>query len=73
MVLQQEFTSIYQNIHDAYRLEVWTAIAFFAAIIAVFLFTFILFVSFVAIGAISSTTDPNYVTGFFQSQVQPGY
>ena len=38
-----------------------------------FLFTFILFVVFVAIGIISSMTDPNYAADFFNHKVQPGY
>ncbi len=39
----------------------------------VFLFTFLLFVSFVAVGVISSTTDSNYAPDFFNNNVQPGY
>lgn len=39
----------------------------------VFLFTFLLFISFVAIGVISSTTDPDYAADFFNTEVQPGY
>ena len=39
----------------------------------VFLFTFLLFVSFVAIGVISSTTDPGYAPDFFNHNLQPGY
>lgn len=39
----------------------------------VFLFTFLLFISFVAIGIISSTTDPDYAPDFFNANVQPGY
>ena len=38
-----------------------------------FLFTFILFMVFVAIGIISSMTDPNYAADFFNHKVQPGY
>ncbi|MEO8766517.1 MAG: stage II sporulation protein M [Ginsengibacter sp.] len=38
-----------------------------------FLFTFILFLVFVLVGVISSTTDPGYVADFFNHQVQPGY
>lgn len=39
----------------------------------VFLFSFLLFVSFVAIGVISSTNDPDYARQYFNHQVQPGY
>ncbi len=38
-----------------------------------FLFTFILFVLFVAVGVVSSTTDPNYAPDYFNHYVQPGY
>ena len=39
----------------------------------VFLFTFLLFVAFVAVGVISSTTDPAYAPDYFNHNVQPGY
>jgi uncharacterized membrane protein SpoIIM required for sporulation len=39
----------------------------------VFLFTFLLFVSFVSIGVISSTNDPDFARQFFNHKVQPGY
>ncbi len=39
----------------------------------VFLFTFLLFSSFVAVGVISSSSDPNYARDYFNHQVQPGY
>lgn len=39
----------------------------------VFLFTFLLFVSFVAVGVISSTNDPAYAPDFFNHNVQRGY
>ncbi|MEO9022170.1 MAG: stage II sporulation protein M [Ginsengibacter sp.] len=39
----------------------------------VFLFTFLLFASFVAIGVISSATDPDYCRNFFNHKVQAGY
>lgn len=39
----------------------------------VFLFTFLLFVTFVCIGIISSANDPDYTRQFFNHQVQPGY
>ncbi|HEY5370710.1 MAG TPA: stage II sporulation protein M [Hanamia sp.] len=39
----------------------------------VFLFSFLLFVSFVAVGVISSTNDPDYARQYFNHQVQPGY
>ena len=38
-----------------------------------FLFTLILFVLFVTIGVISSTTDPNYAENYFNHRVQSGY
>ncbi len=38
-----------------------------------FLFTLILFVVFVTIGVVSSSTDPNYAPDFFNHKVQPGY
>jgi uncharacterized membrane protein SpoIIM required for sporulation len=39
----------------------------------VFLFTFLLFITFVAVGVISSSTDPDFAPGYFNSHVQPGY
>jgi uncharacterized membrane protein SpoIIM required for sporulation len=39
----------------------------------VFLFTFLLFVSFVSIGVISSNVDPDYAAAYFDNKVQPGY
>jgi len=39
----------------------------------IFLFTLILFVLFVAIGVISSTTDPSYAENYFNHKVQAGY
>lgn len=39
----------------------------------VFLFTFLLFVSFVAAGVMSSSIDPAYARNFFDHKVQPGY
>lgn len=38
-----------------------------------FLFTFLLFVSFVFIGIVSSTNDPEYARQFFNHKIQPGY
>jgi uncharacterized membrane protein SpoIIM required for sporulation len=38
-----------------------------------FLLTLILFVLFVTIGIVSSTTDPNYAPDYFNHNVQPGY
>lgn len=38
-----------------------------------FLFTFLLFLAFVSVGIISSTTDADYARQFFNHQVQPGY
>ncbi len=37
------------------------------------LFTFLLFISFIAIGIISSSTDPNYARDYFNHNVQQGY
>lgn len=39
----------------------------------VFLFTFLLFISFVFIGVVSSTNDPDFAREFFNHKVQPGY
>ena len=39
----------------------------------IFLFTFLLFLAFVSVGIISSTTDPDYARQYFNHQVQPGY
>lgn len=39
----------------------------------VFLFSFLLFVSFVGIGILSSSVDPGYARNFFDHKVQPGY
>ncbi len=38
-----------------------------------FLFTLILFVLFVTVGVVSSTTDRNYAASYFDHRVQPGY
>jgi uncharacterized membrane protein SpoIIM required for sporulation len=38
-----------------------------------FLFTLVLFILFVTIGVVSSTTDPNYAPNYFNSKVQSGY
>jgi uncharacterized membrane protein SpoIIM required for sporulation len=39
----------------------------------VFLFTLLLFVSFVGVGVLSSSVDPGYARNFFDHKVQPGY
>jgi uncharacterized membrane protein SpoIIM required for sporulation len=39
----------------------------------VFLFSFLLFVSFVGVGILSSSVDPGYARNFFDHKVQPGY
>jgi uncharacterized membrane protein SpoIIM required for sporulation len=39
----------------------------------VFLFTFLMFVSFVGVGVLSSSIDPAYARNFFDHKVQPGY
>lgn len=39
----------------------------------VFLFTLLLFISFVGVGVLSSSVDPDYARNFFDNRVQPGY
>ncbi len=73
--------SIYQNIYQNKELDFSRIILFwkyelpllFRRYHKVFLFTFLLFCSFVAIGVISSTTDPDFAPEYFNHNVQPGY
>ncbi len=71
------YQSIYQNRKQNYSRLVWfwkyELPLLFRRYHKVFLFTVILFVSFVAIGIISSTTDPDYAPDFFNHKVQNGY
>jgi uncharacterized membrane protein SpoIIM required for sporulation len=71
------YQSIYQNKKQKYS-RVWLFWKYelpllFRRYHKTFLFTFILFVVFVAIGVVSSSTDPNYTADFFNHKVQPGY
>jgi uncharacterized membrane protein SpoIIM required for sporulation len=73
--------SIYQNIYQNKKQNFSRIILFwkyelpllFRQYHKVFLFTFLLFTSFVAAGVISSTTDPDYAPDYFNHNVQPGY
>ena len=73
--------NIYQNIYQNKKQSFSRLIRFwqfdlpllFKKYHKVFLFTFLLFVSFVAIGIISSANDPDYARNFFNHKVQPGY
>jgi len=73
--------SIYQNIYQNKKHSLRRILIFwqyelpllFRRYHKVFLFTFLLFSSFVAIGVISSTTDPEYAPAYFNNNVQPGY
>ena len=71
------YQSIYQNRKQKYSriLLFWKyeLPLLFRRYHRIFLFTFILFVVFVLVGVISSTTDPNYAADFFNHKVQPGY
>ena len=71
------YQSIYQNKKQKYS-RVWLFWKYelpllFRRYHRTFLFTFILFVVFVTIGIVSSSTDPNYAANFFNHKVQPGY
>jgi uncharacterized membrane protein SpoIIM required for sporulation len=73
--------SIYQNIFQNKRHNFARIIQFwkfelpllFRRYHKIFLFTFLLFVSFVFIGVVSSTTDPDYARQYFDHRVQRGY
>ena len=71
------YQSIYQNKPNKYSriIMFWksTLPFYFRKYHKTFLFTLLLFVSFVSIGIISSTTDPNYAANYFNHRVQPGY
>jgi uncharacterized membrane protein SpoIIM required for sporulation len=73
--------NIYQSIYQNKKQNISRVIFFwkyelpllFRKYHKVFLFTFLLFVSFVFIGVISSTNDPEFARQFFNHKVQPGY
>jgi uncharacterized membrane protein SpoIIM required for sporulation len=73
--------SIYQNIYQNKKQDISRILAFwkyelpllFRRYHKVFLFTFLLFCSFVAVGVISSTADPDFAPDYFNNNVQPGY
>jgi uncharacterized membrane protein SpoIIM required for sporulation len=73
--------SIYQSIYQNKKQKVSRIVNFwkyelpllFRRYHKVFLFTLLLFISFVAVGVISSTTDPNYAQDYFNNNVQNGY
>ncbi len=73
--------SIYQSIYQNKKQKVSRVVNFwkyelpllFRRYHKVFLFTLLLFISFVAVGVISSTTDPNYAQDYFNNNVQNGY
>lgn len=71
------YLSIYQNQKQKYS-RIWLFWKYelpllFRRYHKTFLFTFILFVLFVTIGVVSSTTDPNYAANYFNHKVQAGY
>jgi uncharacterized membrane protein SpoIIM required for sporulation len=73
--------SIYQNIFQNKRHNFSRIIQFwkyelpllFRRYHKVFLFTFLLFISFVFIGVVSSTNDPDFARQYFDHRVQRGY
>jgi uncharacterized membrane protein SpoIIM required for sporulation len=73
--------NIYQSIYQNKKQNFSRAVLFwkyelpllFRKYHKVFLFTFLLFVSFVFIGIVSSTNDPDYARQFFNHKIQPGY
>ena len=72
--------SIYQNIfqnkrHNAWIIQFWKfeLPLLFRRYHKIFLFTFLLFLSFVFIGVVSSTTDPEFARQYFDHHVQRGY
>lgn len=71
------YQSIYQNKKNKYSrvLLFWKyeLPLLFRRYHKTFLFTLILFVLFVTIGVVSSTTDPNYAADYFNHKVQAGY
>ncbi len=70
------YQSIYQNKKEKYSriFQFWRyeLPLLFRYYHKTFLFTFILFIAFVAIGVISSVTDEDYAANFFD-KIQPGY
>lgn len=72
---------IYQNIYQNKKHKYSRIILFwkyelpllFRRYHKIFLLTFLLFVLFVAIGVISSTSDPDYASNYFNHNVQAGY
>jgi uncharacterized membrane protein SpoIIM required for sporulation len=74
-------SEIYQNIYQNKKHKYSRIILFwkyelpllFRRYHKIFLLTFALFVLFVAIGVISSTTDPDYASNYFNHNVQAGY
>ncbi len=70
------YQSIYQNKKEKYSriFQFWRyeLPLLFRHYHKTLLFTFILFISFAAIGVISSVTDENYASSFFD-KIQPGY
>ena len=71
------YQSIYQNKRQdfsrLFRFWKYELPLLFRRYHKVFLFTFLLFLSFVFVGVLSSTTDPDYARQFFNHQVQQGY
>jgi uncharacterized membrane protein SpoIIM required for sporulation len=73
--------SVYQNIFQNKRRNFTHIINFwkyelpllFRRYHKIFLFTFLLFISFVFIGVISSTIDPDFARQYFDHRVQKGY
>ena len=74
-------SKIYQNIYQNKKQNLSVILNFwkyelpllFRKYHTIFLFTFLLFLSFVFIGVVSSTTDPGYARQFFDHKVQSGY
>ena len=71
------YQNIYQNKKEKYSriIQFWRyeLPLLFKKYHKTLLFTFGLFITFVAIGVISSVTDPNYAPDFFDNMVQAGY
>ena len=71
------YQSIYQNKKEKYSriIQFWRyeLPLLFWRYHKILLFTFLLFISFVAVGIISSSTDPNYARDFFNHKIQSGY
>ena len=71
------YQSIYQNKKNKYS-RIWLFWKYelpllFRKYHKVFLFTLLLFITFVSIGVLSSVTDPDYAANFFNHKVQSGY